>query len=146
MRCAKASGSRDGSSSEVAKPSHRVLLAAGPGVKLYAQVADDGAPAEAGALDPIFAAIDCHKAAAKANELAQRRADARETQANKHAADRASDADTAAMLALIATVPTTASGLRAGLRYVAANGFEGNDLAEFIRTLLHSHHSSTASA
>jgi len=91
----------------------------------------------------IFAAIDCHRAAAKANELAQRRADASEAQANKLAADRASDANTAAMLALIATVPTTAAGLRAGLRYVAAKGFEGNDLVEFIRTLLHSRHFST---
>ena len=126
--------------------SHRVLLAAGPGVKLYVKVAEGGAPAETGAVDPIFAAIDCHKAAAKANELAQARAGASETRVNKLAADSASDADSSAMLALIATVPTTAAGLRAGLRYVAANGFEGNDLAEFIKTLLHSHHFSTASA
>ena len=123
--------------------SYRILLAAGLRAQLSVRIWEVAAQANGSALDPIFAAIDCHRAAAKANELAQRRADASEAQANKLAADRASDANTAAMLALIATVPTTAAGLRAGLRYVAAKGFEGNDLVEFIRTLLHSRHFST---
>ena len=119
--------------------SYRILLAAGLRAQLSVRIWEVDAQANGSALDPIFAAIDCHRAAAKANELAQRRADASEAQANKLAAD----ANTAAMLALIATVPTTAAGLRAGLRYVAAKGFEGNDLVEFIRTLLHSRHFST---
>jgi hypothetical protein len=124
--------------------SHRVLLVARQGVRFFAEV--DACDTQASAVDPIFAAIDCHKAAAKANELAQARAEARESKENNQAADQASDADSAAMLALVTTAPTTAPGLLAGLEYVAANGFESNDLLEFIRTLLHSLPFSTDSA
>jgi hypothetical protein len=116
--------------------SHRILLAAGPYAKLYAEVAEGDTPAEGRSVDPIFAAIECHRAAATANKLAQSRAEARESKANNDAADKASDADSAAMLALIATVPTSIEGLAAALEYVAANGFEGSDLPGFIGTLL----------
>jgi hypothetical protein len=124
----------------------RVILAAGHGISFVAELDASDEQAQAGAVDPIFAAIECHRAAAAANKLAQSRAAARESKANNDAADKASDADSAAMLALIATIPTSIEGLGAALEYIAANGFEGSDLPEFIRTLLQrSPHFSSAS-
>jgi hypothetical protein len=119
-------------------PSHSILLAARSGVSFFAEFGADDEQAQTGAVDPIFAAIECHRAAATANNLAQSRADDCKSKANKSLADRTSDADSAAMLALIATAPTTIEGLRAGLEYVAANDFEGNDLPAFIQTVLQS--------
>jgi hypothetical protein len=124
--------------------SYRIVLAARQGVRFLADV--DVCDAQAGAVDPIFVAIESHRAAAKANELAQARAEGRESQENNTAADEASDADSAAMLALIATAPTTIEGLRAGLEYVAANDFEGNDLPAFIQTILQSRPLSNAAS
>ena len=124
----------------------RVILAAGDGVRFVAELDASDEQAQAGPVDPIFAAIECHRAAATANKLAQARGSAHESKENNDAADKASDANSAAMLALIATVPASIEGLGAALEYIAANGFEGSDLPEFIRTLLQrSPHFSSAS-
>lgn len=93
--------------------------------------------------DPIFAAIERHRAAWARFSAECWRSDDVEAARNGYALtdedaaiyEAASDAEVAAALALFATTPTTLAGLRAGLAYVAAD-FDKLDTTEGSQTFI----------
>jgi hypothetical protein len=94
-------------------------------VEAVRSVADGWIKGPVGA-DPIFAAIERHKAtwtgymdlSDRTDDVAAEEEGWRATQADREACDAASDAETECMDALLATVPMTAAGARAAIAYL----------------------------
>jgi hypothetical protein len=105
--------------SESAKPSRRLFLAAGPASAVFAAL---GVAAAFPALDPIFSAIERHKAAWSAfletvDPLDNVEGEQEGTK-EEAAYTAASDAADEALEAFLATPPATLAGVRAALEYV----------------------------
>jgi hypothetical protein len=95
--------------SETAKPSRRLFLAAGPAAAVFGALEAVATPA-----DPVFAAIERHKAAWAA--FVEATCDL--TLSELYAYRQAHDEDTEALEDFLATPATTMAGLRAALVYV----------------------------
>ncbi|MFO1125122.1 MAG: hypothetical protein U1E25_07460 [Methylocystis sp.] len=110
-----------------------------------------GLPAIAGAVaedDPIFAAIERHKAAWLAflptcdlTDIVLAKQQGRDiTEFDEAAFDAANDAETEALEALIETEPTTKAGARAAIKWLLEynRGCEPRDIGRFAMTILRS--------
>ena len=110
--------------SETAKPSRRLFLAAGPAAAVFGALALSAALPS---VDPIFAAIERHKAAwdafgeagpAADNILAKQQGRV-VTQADCDALDAASELEREVFGEMLNTSPTTLPGLRAAVEHLA---------------------------
>ena len=114
-----------------ARPDRRAFLRRAAAVGAAAAM-PAGALAEAADPDPVFPAIEAHRAAWAAYQVAADRAweTIRPRPGTKEAADRAYEASVEVMGDLLETSPTTIAGLRAVLAYVFAR--EGEPLSMFL--------------
>jgi hypothetical protein len=125
--------------------SRRLLLAAGSASAVFGALAQAGAAAPADP-DPIFAAIERHKAAERAFLVTCDRTDevrasqeGREVTEDDEAAwDSARDVEEAALQALIETAPTSTAGARAAIEWLAYydRGYAFRHVGRFAVTLL----------
>ena len=98
------------------------------------------------ALDPVFAAIERHKAleieycaASQLTDKVAARREGREVAADDKAAlDRASEASSVALEEFLDTIPQTKAGCRAAIAYCAKIEWSGEYAAPFMATLLKS--------
>ena len=110
-----------------------------------------GLPAIAGAVagnDPIFAAIERHKAAWSAflptcdltDEVLAKQQGREVSEADEAAHEAADDAESEALDALVETAPTTKAGARAAIEWLIEynRGCEPRDIGRFAMTLLRS--------
>jgi len=119
-------------------PSRRLFLAAGSASAVFGALS-----AAAQECDSIFAAIERHKTAARAFEAACSLVDdvAAEEEGRKVTAEdeaahvAARDADEAALFAMLSTVPTSRSGARAVIQYVASIDWHGEKLRALAASL-----------
>ncbi len=120
-------------------PSRRLFLAAGAAAGALGALSTAAAQEH----DPIFAAIERHKTAAQAFEAACPLADdvAAEEEGRRITAEdetayvAARDADEAALSAMLSTVPTSRSGARAVIQYVASIDWHGEQLRALAASL-----------
>lgn len=126
--------------------SRRLFLAAGSASAVFGALTQASAvPADA---DPIFAAIERHKAAERAflvtcnltDEVQAEREGRVVTDADEAAWDSARDVEEAALQALIETAPTSKAGARAAIEWLAHydRGYAFRHVGQFAMTLLRS--------
>lgn len=128
--------------------SRRLFLAAGSASAVFGALAQTTAAAPAGDADPIFAAIERHKAAERAFLVTCDRTDevrasqeGREVTEDDEAAwDSARDVEEAALQALIETAPTSKAGVRAAIEWLSHydRGYAFRHVGQFAMTLLRS--------
>jgi hypothetical protein len=122
----------------------RLFLAAGSAAAVFAALRI----APAAEADPVLAAIECHKIAADrheaacglTDEVAAEQAGREITIANEAEYSAATDAEAAALFAMLSAPPRTAAGARAQIEYVLSFGFGLTEeaLLTFLEALLRS--------